>query len=413
MGLWDENDMEELIEYRNTYLDNPDKGIELITKLLSYDKKNKKKHKEINTLDYLLEKRLLEATGKMNIFNELDLYERLIKLSDKFYEHNKMQLLRNKSIIGIGGKFSAGKSKFINSILESEDGILPEDQTPTTSIATYIVKGKNEDIRAYTYKDQDISLDLEALDALTHKFYKEYGLGFSTFINNLVIKVPYFVYDNLALLDTPGYNKSDVGKKKNFTDAEKAYNQLKTVDYLIWIVDIENGVIHQGDIDFIEDLKIKKPVLIVFNKADKKSKNEVERIIENSKEILKDKSFPIYDVIAYSASSGTDYYDGKILLSFINEANSNIAGIENIEDEMNNIITTISKEFSKQKSETIKNRNCIGEIIYNSEDVMKIRSLVILYGESLDKLRDLNRAQRDFEQTERRIKKYLISINKR
>ena len=41
MGLWDEEeiDVEPQIEETNKYLEDPNKGIELISKLLSYDKK--------------------------------------------------------------------------------------------------------------------------------------------------------------------------------------------------------------------------------------------------------------------------------------------------------------------------------------------------------------------------------------
>ena len=201
MGLWDEEeiDVEPQIEETNKYLEDPNKGIELISKLLSYDKKYNSKRKTIKKLDYLLDRKLLEISGKVNISNELELYEKLINLSDKLNEQNKMQLLKDKSVIGIGGKFSAGKSKFINALLNND--ILPEDQTPTTSIATYIVRDLNEDVRAYTYNDQDITLDMQAAQALTHAFYKKYGLGFSQFINNLVVNVTGFPYSNVALLD--------------------------------------------------------------------------------------------------------------------------------------------------------------------------------------------------------------------
>ena len=90
----------------------------------------------------------------------------------------------------IGGKFSAGKSKFINSILNTEERILPEDQNPTTSIPTYLMYGENEQILAYTSENLNVSLDKEALQALTHKFFEKYKIGFSSFINSLIIFEP-------------------------------------------------------------------------------------------------------------------------------------------------------------------------------------------------------------------------------
>lgn len=409
MGLWDE-DIQFYIEDENQYLEDPDKGLELISKLLSYDKRNKNKHKTIKKLDNILDKKLLEGSGNINISNELVLYDKLITLSDKLYEQNKIRLLKNKSVIGIGGKFSAGKSKFINSLLEED--ILPEDQTPTTSIATYIVRDKDEDVRAYTYDDKDISLDMEAVQALTHHFYNKYGLGFSQFINNLVINIPYYPYRNVALLDTPGYSKWDSGIKRNITDSQKAYNQLRTVDYLIWLVDIENGVVHQSDINFIKSLNIKNPILIIFNKADKKTEESIEKILLSSRDVLKNTGINIYDVIAYSSLEREEYLGGNKLLSYLKQANESINHTNDIENQINDIIETITKELDSQREKMIIQRNKIGDIIFKSDEIMEIQTLVKLYTEMINKILEINNCRREFDKTRRKISDLLIYINK-
>lgn len=113
-----------------------------------------------------------------------------------------------------------GKSKFINALLNND--ILPEDQTPTTSIATYIVRGLNEDVRAYTYNDQDIPLDMQNFaQALTHAFYKKYGLGFLSSSIIWLAMLQASLIQKVALLDTPGYSKSDSGMKRSVSDAER------------------------------------------------------------------------------------------------------------------------------------------------------------------------------------------------
>ena len=392
VSIWDDDESEIEID-ANDYLEDPDKGIELISRLLSYDKEKGASRKKIKKLDYLLDQELLAAAGKINIENEMLLYEKLINLSDKLYEHNKMQLLKDKTVIGIGGKFSAGKSKFINSLLDKD--ILPEDQTPTTSIATYIVRETNEGVRAYTYHDQNVPLDMEAAQALTHAFYMKYGLGFSQFINNLVINVPSFKYNNIALLDTPGYSKSDTGIKKSLSDSEKAYTQLKNVDFLIWLVDIENGIIQQPDIDFILSLKTKNPVLFVFNKADKKTNSDIESILKSSREILKNVAINIYDVIAYSALEAKEYLETNKLSSFMVEADKSINRNEDIEKQIKDIVLIISKELQAKKKESIELRNKIGKIIFCSEDIMEIKTLVELYSEvirGLDKIEECTKA---------------------
>lgn len=411
MGLWDDveiEDFEPSAEEKNEYLENPDKGLELISRLLSYDKKYNYKRKTIKQLDYLLDRKVLESSGKVNISNELEMYDKLVVLSDKLHEQNKMNLLRNKSVVGIGGKFSAGKSRFINALIDND--ILPEDQTPTTSIATYIVKERVDDVKAYTYNDQDISLDMDAAQALTHAFYKKYRLGFSQFINNLVINVPSFNYTNIALLDTPGYSKSDSGVKRNATDTVKAYTQLKTVDFLIWLVDIENGVIQERDIEFICTLKIINPILVVFNKADKKTENAIKQIIESSKDILRNSGLSIFDVIAYSAYDGEEYLTRGRIDDFMAIANNSTNRNDDIEKQILDIINNILCEFSCEKRKLIEKRNDIGDVIFCSEDVMEIRTLVQIYTELISNIDEVDKYTRAFKSTKRKVENLLGSI---
>lgn len=411
MGIWDDEEIveyESLMEEKNEYLDDANKGIELIARLLSYDKKNNKKRNTIKQLDYLLDRKVLEVSGRLNISNEMELYDKLIKLSDKLYEQNKMKLLKNRAVIGIGGKFSAGKSRFINSILDCD--ILPEDQTPTTSIATYIVKEQDEDVKAYTYNDQDISLNMQAAQALTHAFYKKYGLGFSQFINNLVINVPEFNYSNVALLDTPGYNKADSGVKRNATDVEKAYTQLKTVDFLIWLVDIENGVIQERDIDFIRSLKIVNPILIVFNKADKKTEKAIKKILKSSKEVLNGSGLKVFDVIAYSAFETKEYFTDGRLDEFMLGANESTSHNEDIEKQILDIVNKLLRDFSAEKRRLVMRRNDVGNVIFRSEDILEIQTLVKIYTEMMVSIDEVDKYTRSFKNTKREIEKLLKYI---
>lgn len=409
MGLWDDDDdflLEE--EEENLYLRDADKGIKLVARLLSFDKQKAGNRRTIEKLDYLLDRKLFDSAGKVNLVNELELYERLVYLSDKLYEQNKLQLLKNKAILGIGGKFSAGKSKFINSLIGSD--ILPEDQTPTTSIATYIVSGEQEEVHAYTYNDQDILLDMEAAQALTHAFYKKYQIGFSQFINNLVINVSNFEAQNVALLDTPGYSKADSGVKQNASDAEKAFNQLKTADYLIWLVDIENGVIQQADIDFIRSLRTKNPVLVVFNKADKKPESAVKTIVEGSKTILQNSGLNIYSVIAYSSLEAEEYFGTDLLQSFMQMANSAASGSEDIEKLLQAIQQEILKQLQLEKKQMLQRRNKIGDVIFRSEDVMELKTLVRIYADVVSDIKNIDHYSHEIQRTKKSIERLLETI---
>lgn len=408
MGLWDDEDYYVVEEEENLYLRDADKGIQLVSKLLSYDKKKSNHRKTIQKLDYLLDRKLFERADNINLKNELELYEKLLYLSDKLYEQNRLQLLKNKTMIGIGGKFSAGKSKFINSVISSD--LLPEDQNPTTSIATFIVSGEQEEVHAYTYNDQDILLDMEAAQALTHAFYSKYEIGFSQFINNMVINVSDFQYKNLAILDTPGYNKADSGVKQNATDAMKAFNQLKTVDYLIWLVDIENGVIQQADIDFIRSLRMKNPILIVFNKADKKPQSLVKSILDESTKILQNAGLNIYSVSAYSALYGEEFFGSTSLKDYMELANQSNSDSENIAKQLELIQFEIEKQLKLEKKQLLEKRNKIGEIIFRSQDVKELNTLVQIYTNILNEIKSIDHYSFEIEKTKNYIERLLASI---
>lgn len=410
MGLWDddEDDFEEYTEVENPYLANPEQGLQLIASLLHVNRDAMHHMKKMNRIDTLIDKRLLQSISQVNLDNELELYQQLVQLSDKLFEQNKMKLLQKKTVIGIGGKFSAGKSKFINSLLQSD--FLPEDQSPTTSIATYLVQGKEETVSAYTKYDRKVSITMEAANALTHAFYNKYNLGFSQFINNLVMTIPSFRYKRIALLDTPGYSKSDSNIQQNVSDEHKAFTQLRSVDRLIWLVDIENGIIQQDDIEFIESLNVTQPILIVFNKADKKNRTNVEMIIEQSKEILDMTNIPVFDVIAYSALEKKEYCDTTYLAQFMD-------GIEYMKQTNDSVLAQITKAIQTLKDELknkqqvfINERNRIGDVIFKSADILEIQTLTKLYAATLEDIKECHYAVKSLDKTYKTIEELLKQI---
>ena len=248
--------------------------------------------------------------------------ETLIRVKTQITELHKAGILTNRAVLGVGGKFSAGKSCFINSFTKAG---LPEGQRATTSIATYIVKADRAENQAITANDCSVILDDAAVKALTHEFSKEYeGIGFVRIIDNLIIRSPSFRYSNIAILDTPGYSKSDAGKNADATDAEIALQQLRSVDALVWLMDIENGVINDSDLKFIESLKSKAKILFVFNKADLRTPEARQQIVEKTKEMLHSTKFAerTYAVIAYDSVQGETLVGGDALKLFLDEIGS-------------------------------------------------------------------------------------------
>ena len=161
-----------------------------------------------------------------------------------------------------------------------KEDILPDAQNPTTSIPTFVLHGDNREIEACTYENYVTALDKDAMQAITHKFYENYNIGFASVIKNMVITVPEFEYPNIAILDTPGYNKADMDKKQEkLTDEKKTMEQISVADFLIWLVDSEGGTIKEDDIKFFGKIGINTPILFVFNKADKRTENDLKILI--------------------------------------------------------------------------------------------------------------------------------------
>ncbi|MCI5726663.1 MAG: dynamin family protein [Clostridium sp.] len=374
MALFENESIEDLNieEDKNSYLDDPKKGIELIKSMLD----RHKKIAEFDSFDEIISKSIFPIIAELKLTNELELYKMLVKADDKIKEQKKIQLLQGKKVLGIGGKFSAGKSCFINSISNAE---LPEGQRPTTSIATYIVNAKNKSNLAICNCDNSIELDDEAVLALTHKFYERYNIGFSRLLKNLVVYTPNFTYPNIAILDTPGYSKSDSSKDENVSDAEIAREQLKSVDYLIWLVDSVQGVVTQRDIEFMSSLNISTPILVVFTKAALESKENLQKKIAEAKRTLNGVNKEIFDVIAYDSMDKVTIIGDGVLekyLAMINDKKIN-------QDDIVNDLKSIDKQLNKQLNKQIENLNnkiaTYEKILINTDNIEHIKSITNEY----------------------------------
>lgn len=402
--IWEVGDEEPVEE--NRYLSDPHQGLALVARLMEFKKQGDMSR--IKKLDYMLDTRVIRIFSQVGLPGEVELYNQLQRISGRLFERKRMWMLNHKTVIGIGGKFSAGKSCFINSILQRT--ILPENQTPTTSIPTYIVAGQSDGIRAYTYSDNDVPLSEEEAQALTHAFYEKYRIGFTQFVSNLVINVEQFQYPHIAILDTPGYSKEDSGIKQSISDSAKAYAQLKSADFMIWLVDIENGTISGSDLDFLRSIAPENPVLVVFNKCDKKTAEDVGRVVEQTRAVLKTSGIPLYDVISYSSIDPQKYDPDKRIDSFFELAEHYNEQKESLERKISGIADSLSQELQRMEQQTKSRCSQIGAAIYRSNDPMDIKALTVVYSGLIKKIRDIKECSREFEEVYGEIGRLLAEI---
>lgn len=403
--------IEEFEEKNNIYLSSSDKALELISKVIGIEIaiKNKDKYKKLKELEKLFEKDFLKSLINIPITDKAKIQKQLFQLTKKLNEEQEYKILKNKIVIGVGGKFSSGKSSFINSFLNAKSS-LPENQNPTTSIPTYLIHGDEEYINIFTKDNKKIEINEEALKALTHEFFEKYKIGFSSFIKSIIVSNLELPYSNFAFLDTPGYSKAEnFMSKESETDKEKAFEQLKKVNYLIWLIDIENGDISETDIKFIQGLKNVEKILIVLNKADKKMEEEIKKITNKVKETLKNKNLNIYDVIPFSSKENSikeeNFFKIQQFLDVINQ--NKINKKEDIFVQINKIKRKIGHDLNEQIQKKEEERNRINEIIFKSNDIFEIESLVEIYGKILEEIKGFRKHKLSFESKVGEIEKKL------
>ena len=378
----------------NSYLDSPTKSLNLLKSIL--DSTPTKKDARLKDLIYIVSKQILPLLAEADIIDECGKAQALRKIESKLQSSAAFEMIRKKTIVGIGGRFSAGKSCFINSLIGNNVQLLPEGQLPTTSISTYIIKDKARKNIITNVFSNDIVLDDKAVIALNHQYYDRYRIGFAKFIDLFVLATPLFDFEKIALLDTPGYNKYDGRKKVDASDNEKARSELKVVDYLIWLIDIENGVIKDEDIEFItNNIGSEIPVLFVINKSARKPNDFVMDVIEKTKDVLYDTTIQWINVVAYDSRDACEFDDEKYMddpecdayiprqqgkiMRFLQEINDNSSHKPDIITELISICNEMMNQLLTQLSVCDSIDQQYAQVINNNTDVVNLQSVIRCY----------------------------------
>ena len=359
----------------NMYIANTENAVQLLADLIRNEKRP-----PVHRIEKLVNQ-LFALFSEISLDDELALYEQFMALCTRLTERQKIQKIQHKAVVSFGGKFSAGKSRFINSICGIQN-LLPVAQAPTTSIPTYIIKSDQNALYANSIYGYTTSLTEQSLGALTHEFYNVYGIGFSAFIDSIIVESRSFsLPEGIALLDTPGYTKYDEksSSKMTLSDRQRAFDQLRISDYLIWLVDIDNGGLNKDDIDFLESLHIKTKVLIVFTKADLKPAGEIQEILELANETIQNTSIDCFGITAYSSTQAQEYVE-SLIPAFFQYVVSDSARSNNIRVEFRRLEEQLRTRLIKASSASDSIARDLFTYLTNSQNVLQIRSLADLWG---------------------------------
>ncbi|MGN8371966.1 dynamin family protein [Helicobacter pylori] len=211
--------------------------------------------------------------------------------------------LFQKTIVAVGGGFSAGKSTFLNNLLGLKLK-LPEDMNSTTAIPTYCLKGKKEVLMGFSQNGGMVELPHLAFD---HQFLKSLGFNLKEIMPFMLLSAPSAPFEFLCFIDTPGHNPGNQGYTGGDEQASK--ESLKHAKHILWFISCECGELHKDDLEFLQELYEEegKQVFIVLSRADRRTKSQLEEVAIKIRETLKDNGIEFLGIGAYSATRYQEY----------------------------------------------------------------------------------------------------------
>lgn len=289
----------------NPYLSNPAQGLQLVTQLIAQpqDSASHEQRRQQTRLHQLIHQSFVSLAARDDYPAEAQAYRELQALERSLEDLVAFPNLANKTVIGLGGGFSAGKSRFLNSLLGVD--LLPESLEPTTAIPSYIVRGEREAVVALNSFAQEVALDRNALQAITHAFQKHYQttlgveVGFAHILRLLMVQLP-GLWAHLAFLDTPGHSKVDRDNVLD-SDAQIAARQLAEADHVIWLLNAKNGSLRRDDLEFLRNLNHRRPVFFVVTQADLVGPTRIQAILDSTAQALDDAGIARAGLAAWAA----------------------------------------------------------------------------------------------------------------
>lgn len=353
---------EQIIKNLNT------EEIKLQNKLISKLLNAKIKNKGLMNYHELLNNDFLEfANYEESLSNEAEAIIKLQTIEKKLEIISSYPDIFTKNIIAVGGGFSAGKSEFISSFINDNEVKLPIGIEPTTAIPTYVINKDEPMILACN--NQSASINLNEIDnnmykKLSHKFINSFGFNLKQIMPYMVLGTK-LKFDNICFIDTPGYNPSSSASDYTSEDLNTAKDYLKNASALIWLIGLDvNGTIPKSDLDFLDELELdNKELFIVLNKADLKTKSDIEKILANVADVLDEYGLDYSGISAYSSLQKIEIANKKQSLhNFLKRPNINSTIKDSLISELEIVENMYKTAITDNKNNKSKNKKALKDI---------------------------------------------------
>ncbi len=315
--------------------------------------------------------------------------------------------LFQKTIVAVGGGFSAGKSTFLNNLLGLKLK-LPEHIDPTTAIPTYCLKGKREVLMGFSQNGGMVELPNLAFD---HQFLESLGFNLKEIMPFMLLSAPSVPFEFLCFIDTPGYNPGNQGYTGG--DKEASKESLKHAKHILWLISCERGGIESDDLEFLQDLyeEESKQVFIVLSRADRRTKSQLEEVAKQIKETLKDNGIEFLGIGAYSATRYQEYKEFSEKSKVFNSLEKFLMKLNQRSEKQNEILESLYEVHSMYEKAIKQDANRFKRYQKALHSV-KLDLMQEGFDDFSDKIfRRIENLEKEFSEQERSKRESLVRLN--
>ena len=165
--------------------------------------------------------------------------------------------------VALAGKYSCGKSSFINSALGPDwEALAPVKLERTTRCATSFRYGEHRRIT-------DTTGHVYTIEEYQEKVAT--GAPSSEFLE-FTIELPVETLKGLVIVDTPGFDPPDEDLGEGVkSDAEISRDSVARADIVLFLMEMGDGTIQSDSMDYLKEIAASgKPYYLILSKADQK-----------------------------------------------------------------------------------------------------------------------------------------------